>query len=57
MELCEGGAVSDIFQVSQDALTEDQIQVITKETLKGIIYLHSKGIIHRDIKVKVVSFF
>ena len=51
MELCEGGAVSDIFQVSQDALNEDQIQLITRETLKGIIYLHSKGIIHRDIKV------
>jgi len=50
MELCDGGAVSDIFQVSQDPLTEDQIALITRESLKALAYLHSIGIIHRDIK-------
>eukprot|EP01114_Cavostelium_apophysatum_P002590 TRINITY_DN1229_c0_g1_i1.p1 TRINITY_DN1229_c0_g1~~TRINITY_DN1229_c0_g1_i1.p1 ORF type:complete len:972 (-),score=387.36 TRINITY_DN1229_c0_g1_i1:212-3127(-) len=50
MELCDGGAVSDIFQVSNEPLTEDQIALITRETLKGLIYLHQCGIIHRDIK-------
>jgi len=50
MEICDGGAVSDIFQISNDALTEDQIALITRESLKGLIYLHKCGIIHRDIK-------
>jgi len=50
MDLCEGGAITDIFSVSQDPLTEDQIAVITRDSLRGLIYLHDKGIIHRDIK-------
>jgi len=50
MELCEGGAVSDIFQLCGEGLNEDQISAVTRETLKGLIYLHQTGIIHRDIK-------
>ena len=50
MELCEGGAVSDIFSICEEGLTEDQIALITRETLKGLEYLHSKLIIHRDLK-------
>jgi len=50
MELCDGGAVSDIYQVCNEPLNEDQIGVITRETLHALSYLHSINIIHRDIK-------
>lgn len=50
MELCDGGAVSDIYQICNEPLNEDQIGVITRETLHALAYLHSVNIIHRDIK-------
>ena len=37
MELCDGGAVTDIFSVSQDPLTEEQISTIMKETLRVFV--------------------
>lgn len=39
-----------ISSVTQEPLTEDQIACVTRETLKGLKYLHGVGIIHRDIK-------
>jgi serine/threonine protein kinase len=34
MELCDGGAVNDIFSVIEEGLTEDQIGFIARESLK-----------------------
>ena len=50
MDYCGGGSVLDIMEVLERPLTEEQIIYILRETLKGLIYLHSKGIIHRDVK-------
>jgi len=50
MELCEGGSANDLYQILERPLSEPQIAWITQETLKGLDYLHGKGIIHRDIK-------
>jgi len=48
MEFMEGGALTDV--IDHNTLTEDQISCISLETCKGLEHLHSKNIIHRDIK-------
>ena len=50
MELCSGGSVLDITQSSPTPPAEGLIALIIRETLKGIEYLHSINVIHRDIK-------
>eukprot|EP01098_Paradermamoeba_levis_P014998 TRINITY_DN7408_c0_g1_i1.p1 TRINITY_DN7408_c0_g1~~TRINITY_DN7408_c0_g1_i1.p1 ORF type:complete len:199 (+),score=41.89 TRINITY_DN7408_c0_g1_i1:85-681(+) len=50
MEYCGGGSVNTLFEVLEDPLSEKDISYILKETLEGLIYIHSQGVIHRDIK-------
>jgi hypothetical protein len=50
MEFCKLGSVRDLIELCDNKpLTEDQIVTITRPALKGLTYLHAKGIIHRDI--------
>eukprot|EP01118_Nematostelium_gracile_P006090 TRINITY_DN1947_c0_g1_i1.p1 TRINITY_DN1947_c0_g1~~TRINITY_DN1947_c0_g1_i1.p1 ORF type:complete len:436 (-),score=149.68 TRINITY_DN1947_c0_g1_i1:71-1378(-) len=50
MEFCGAGSVADLMRITTKTLTEDQIIVVLKDALKGLIYLHSRRKIHRDIK-------
>ncbi|XP_063117574.1 mitogen-activated protein kinase kinase kinase kinase 3 isoform X8 [Rattus norvegicus] len=49
MEFCGGGSLQDIYHVT-GPLSELQIAYVSRETLQGLYYLHSKGKMHRDIK-------
>lgn len=49
MEYCGGGSLQDIYHVT-GPLSEPQISLVCRETLKGLSYLHSMGKMHRDIK-------
>ncbi|BES93068.1 Serine threonine-protein kinase PAK [Nesidiocoris tenuis] len=48
MEYLEGGALTDI--VTHARMDEAQIATVCKQCLKALAYLHSQGVIHRDIK-------
>ncbi|XP_041354037.1 serine/threonine-protein kinase PAK 4-like isoform X2 [Gigantopelta aegis] len=48
MEFMEGGALTDI--VTHGRMDEVQIATVCKACLKALAFLHSHGVIHRDIK-------
>lgn len=50
MEYMEGGPLNEIIDHHHQHMKESHIAGIVFETLKGIHHLHSKNIIHRDIK-------
>lgn len=50
MEYCAAGSVSDVMKLCRNTLTDDQIAYVMKDSLKGLLYIHSKKKIHRDIK-------
>ncbi|XP_028038782.1 serine/threonine-protein kinase mig-15 isoform X3 [Bombyx mandarina] len=51
MEYCGAGSVTDLVKSTKgQSLKEEWISYICREILRGLSYLHSKKVIHRDIK-------
>ena len=50
IEYCEGGAVDGIMLNLEKPLTEPQIKYTCKEMCDAMQFLHSRLVIHRDIK-------
>lgn len=48
MEYMEGGSLTDV--VTAHCMSEAQIASVSREVCEGLRHLHSKGVIHRDIK-------
>jgi serine/threonine-protein kinase 24/25/MST4 len=50
MEFCSGGSCADLMKPGP--IQEQEIAVILREVLLGLIYLHEDGKLHRDVKGK-----
>ncbi len=53
MEYCGGGSVSDLMHASGQPLSEPLVSYVCSEALRGLVYLHGMGKLHRDIKYGV----
>ena len=55
-ELCEGGTLINVAERNNFKLSEKHIIQIMTDVVKGVKYMHSKGIAHRDLKVENILF-
>lgn len=50
MEFCEIGSVLDVIRILQVPFKESEVKTITKDIVHGLHFLHSKKVVHRDLK-------
>jgi serine/threonine protein kinase len=50
MELCSAGSVEDVLMRRGAALDEGTIAYVCAGMVRGLEYLHGRGVIHRDVK-------
>lgn len=56
MELCEQGPLENWIQKNrEDRKYHEMAQTKFLQILEGVEYIHSKGLIHRDLKVSRIG--
>ncbi|KAL0808670.1 hypothetical protein ABMA28_013104, partial [Loxostege sticticalis] len=50
LEYCDGGALDSVMSELEKGLSEQQIAYVCREMCRGLQFLHSRRVIHRDLK-------
>ncbi|XP_053623345.1 serine/threonine-protein kinase 10 isoform X2 [Plodia interpunctella] len=50
LEYCDGGALDSVMAELEKGLNEQQIAYVCREMCRGLEFLHSQKVIHRDLK-------
>ncbi|TXG49209.1 hypothetical protein EZV62_025084 [Acer yangbiense] len=50
LEFCSGGSLNDHIKKSVNGLLPWQVRSFTRDIVRGLVYIHSQGIVHCDIK-------
>ena len=49
LELCDNGELCRYLRTSGRKLSEEEVRRLFRQTVQGLIYLHSHNILHRDL--------
>ncbi|KAJ3413296.1 Serine/threonine-protein kinase 4 [Chytridiales sp. JEL 0842] len=49
-EYCAAGSIADCIDWTNETFTESEVGLVLASAIQGISFLHSRGIIHRDVK-------
>ncbi|KAJ3129677.1 Serine/threonine-protein kinase 4 [Nowakowskiella sp. JEL0407] len=49
-DYCGAGSITDCMEISGTPFTEEQASVVLAAAVEGLVYLHQRGIVHRDVK-------
>lgn len=50
LEYMQGGALYEVLSADETHFSEGRASLIIRDILHGLVYLHAKGIVHRDVK-------